>query len=272
MENGKWQLETGTSLFCCPERATRSGRSPLTSLQLFAGSIVFIEGTPSRSAWTLEGQTGCHRFVGYGIYSRGLNEDGGTMMEDREATLETGVGSGDSRRDWLQVLQEVRNWVRDVFFAALTAILIVVFVVQPVKVEGTSMQPWLSDQERIFVNKFVYHFSHIERGDIVVFWYPKDPTKSFIKRVIGLPGEEIEIRSGVVLVDGKSLDEPYVTPEFFDYASYSPQVVPAGSYFVLGDHRNSSNDSRHWGCVAAENVFGKAIFRYWPVSKLGLLN
>jgi signal peptidase I len=172
---------------------------------------------------------------------------------------------------WL-LLKEIRGWTRDIFFAALTAILIVVFVVQPVKVEGTSMQPRLLDQERIFVNKFIYHFSEISRGDIVVFWYPKDPAKSFIKRVVGLPGEAIEIRSGVVYIDGKPLPEQYVTPEYFDYASYPPQKVPPHCYYVLGDHRNSSNDSRHWGPVPAENVFGKAVFRYWPVSKLGLID
>jgi len=167
--------------------------------------------------------------------------------------------------------QELRGWARDIFFAALTAILIVVFVIQPVKVEGTSMLPHLSDQERIFVNKFLYHFSEIRRGDVVVFWYPKDPTKSFIKRVIGLPGEEIQIRSGVVYVDGNKLTEDYIRPEHFDYYSYGPIIVPEDSYFVMGDHRNSSNDSRHWGGVPSKNIFGKAIFRYWPVGKLGSL-
>jgi signal peptidase I len=133
------------------------------------------------------------------------------------------------------------------------------------------MQPRLSDKERIFVNKFIYHFSAIERGDIVVFWYPRDPSKSFIKRVVGLPGESVEIRAGLVYINNKPLAEQYVTPEYFDYASYPAQVTPPDSYFVLGDHRNSSNDSRHWGWVPRENVFGKAMFRYWPVSKLGLI-
>lgn len=167
---------------------------------------------------------------------------------------------------------EVRTWVRDIFFAALTAVLIVVFVVQPVKVEGTSMQPRLSDQERIFVNKFVYHFSAIDRGDIIVFWYPKDPSKSFIKRVIGLPGEEVEIRAGVVYINGRALEEPYVPPAYFDYGFLGPETVPPDSYFVLGDHRNSSNDSRNWGTVPTRNIFGKAIFRYWPVSRIGLID
>lgn len=189
---------------------------------------------------------------------------------DPQTPTSAEVQAEGSRRRVL--LGEVRGWARDIFFAALTAILIVVFVVQPVKVEGTSMQPHLADQERIFVNKFVYHFSNIERGDVVVFWYPKDPTKSFIKRVIGLPGDRVEVRSGVVHVNGKPLREPYVRPEYFDYHSFDPQTVPEGSYFVMGDHRNSSNDSRHWGTVPERNIFGKAVFRYWPVSKLGLLD
>ncbi len=167
--------------------------------------------------------------------------------------------------------KEMRGWARDIFFAGMTAILIVVFVVQPVKVEGTSMQPHLSDQERIFVNKFVYHFSEIGRGDVVVFWYPKEPKKSFIKRVVGLPGETVEVRSGFVYINGLMLNEMYIRPENFDHNSYGPWKVPGDSYFVMGDHRNSSNDSRHWGAVPAENIFGKAIFRYWPVSKLGIL-
>src|SRR5712671_4096022 len=105
------------------------------------------------------------------------------------------------------VLGEIRGWARDVFFAIGTAILIVVFLYQPVKVEGTSMLPELFDQERIFVNKFVYNIEKIQRKDIVVFWYPLDPTKSYIKRVIGMPGDVIEVRRGVIYVNDKPLDE-----------------------------------------------------------------
>src|SRR5215471_9716633 len=114
------------------------------------------------------------------------------------------------------VVGEIRGWARDVFFAIGTAILIVVFLYQPVKVEGTSMLPELVDQERIFVNKFVYHIEKISRKDIVVFWYPKDPTKSYIKRIIGMPGDTVEIRKGVVYVNGQLLDEPYLTADFMD--------------------------------------------------------
>src|SRR2546425_9713612 len=114
------------------------------------------------------------------------------------------------------VVGEIRGWARDVFFAIGTAIMIVVFLYQPVKVEGTSMQPELVDQERIFVNKFVYHFEEIHRSDIVVFWYPKDPSKSFIKRVIGIPGDVVSIKNGRVYVNAQLLEERYVPRSYQD--------------------------------------------------------
>src|SRR5690242_15586337 len=108
--------------------------------------------------------------------------------------------------------RELRSWGRDLVIALTLAIVIIIFFYQPVKVEGTSMTPLISDQERIFINKFVYRFEPIERGDVVVFWYPLDRTKSFIKRVIALPGESVEIRQGMVYVDGEEIKEPYVPP------------------------------------------------------------
>jgi signal peptidase I len=170
------------------------------------------------------------------------------------------------------VVREIRWWARDVFFAVGTAILIVVFLYQPVKVEGTSMLPELVDQERIFVNKFVYRIEKISRRDIVVFWYPMDPSKSYIKRVIGMPGDTVEVRRGVVYVNDKPLDEPYLTPEFMDRRSYQPVYVDSGFYYVLGDHRNQSNDSRMWGLVPEKYIYGKAVFRYWPMNKMGSLD
>ena len=166
---------------------------------------------------------------------------------------------------------EVRSWLRDILLAVAIAIFIVIFVIQPVKVEGTSMQPRLVDQERIFVNRFVYRFASIHRGDVVVFWYPKDRSKSFIKRVLGVPGDEIEIRDGAVYVNGAPIEEPYLKPEFRDYRSFHKVIVPSGQYFVLGDHRNSSNDSSSWGFVDQPLIYGKAIFSYWPVSRVGLV-
>ena len=168
-------------------------------------------------------------------------------------------------------MAEIRVWVRDIFFAAVTSILIVVFVIQPVKVEGTSMEPKLEPQDRIFVNRMVYRFTQIERGDIIVFWYPREPSKSFIKRVVGLPGERVEIRSGIVLINNQPLNELYVLPGHFDRGSHAPEIVQSEHYFVLGDHRSLSNDSRDWGLVPGQNVLGKAIFRYWPLSRFGVI-
>jgi signal peptidase I len=168
-----------------------------------------------------------------------------------------------------QLTEDLKSWLRDILFAVGTAIFIVIFVIQPVKVEGTSMQPRLVDQERIFVNRFIYKFSDIRRGDIVVFWYPRDRNKSFIKRVVGVEGDEVEIRYGSVYVNGLKVDEPYLKPEFRDHESLHREIVPSGQYFVLGDHRNSSNDSRNWGYVPRELIYGKAVFRYWPMSRIG---
>ncbi|HEV8384304.1 MAG TPA: signal peptidase I [Candidatus Acidoferrales bacterium] len=165
----------------------------------------------------------------------------------------------------------VMNWTRDLLIAMGLAAVIIVFLYQPVKVEGTSMSPLLTDQERIFINKFVYRFEPIQRGDVVVFWYPLDRTKSFIKRVIAIPGDLVEIRNGRVLVNGKALDEPYVPPQFADHGSHSPTRVPDGQFFVLGDHRNSSNDSRVFGPVPGQFIYGKAVFVYWPVERFGAL-
>src|SRR6266481_367066 len=115
---------------------------------------------------------------------------------------------------------EIRVWTRDLLIAIGLALVIIVFLYQPVKVEGTSMAPLLSDQERIFINKFVYRFEPIQRGDVVVFWYPLDHSKSFIKRVVGLPGETVEIRQGTVYVDGRIVPEPYVPPQYEDLSDF----------------------------------------------------
>src|SRR5436190_2796348 len=153
---------------------------------------------------------------------------------------------------------EIRVWTRDLLIAIGLALVIIVFLYQPVKVEGTSMAPLLSDQERIFINKFVYRFEPIQRGDVVVFWYPLDRSKSFIKRIIALPDEVVQIRSGVVYVDGQALAEPYVPPQYEDLSDYGPVRVPRDMYFVMGDHRISSNDSRVFGPVPSRFISGRA--------------
>src|SRR5579864_7664523 len=148
-----------------------------------------------------------------------------------------------------QFRRDLRGWTRDLAVALGLALVIIIFLYQPVKVEGTSMAPLLYDQERIFINKFVYHFEPIDRGDVVVFWYPLDRSKSFIKRVIGLPGDTIEIRAGHLYINGRELAEPYVPASYLDDSNYPARKIPPGEYFVMGDHRDSSNDSRVFGPV-----------------------
>ncbi len=162
-------------------------------------------------------------------------------------------------------------WFRDLLLSVLIAVLVILFLYRPVKVEGTSMMPSLYDQERLFINQFSYKFGigGIKRGDTVVFLFPEDPTKSYIKRVIGLPGDTVAVEDGYVLVNGKKLVENYIPPEYRDDRSYSSTVVPPDDYFVLGDHRVSSNDSRAWGFVPKSYIYGKAVFVFWPLDRVG---
>ena len=168
--------------------------------------------------------------------------------------------------------REARSLVRDFLFAAATALLIVIFVIQPVKVEGTSMLPRLHNDERIFINKFIYQFESIKYGDIVVFWYPKNPSQSFIKRVIGVPGDEVRITNGKLFINNKPVPEPYLSPEYTSNVMPNRYwVVEEHHYFVMGDNRDASNDSRAWGLVPEKYIYGKAIFRYWPLDSAGTL-
>ncbi len=167
--------------------------------------------------------------------------------------------------------QMLGAWLRDIVLSLGISAFFIIFLYQPVKVEGTSMLPGLEDQERIFINKLVYRLEPVRRGDIVVFHYPLDPSKSYIKRVIGVAGDRVRIVSGRVFVNKTALREDYVPEDFADQRSYPEMVVPADSYFVLGDHRSMSNDSREFGVVQQRFIYGKAVFGYWPFDKLGLL-
>ncbi len=188
-------------------------------------------------------------------------------MNDENAPADTvPSGSGPSLFSFVLV------WFRDLTLSLIIACVVILFIYQPVQVEGTSMMPGLVDQERIFINKFTYRFGieKIERGDTVVFWYSDDKSRSYIKRVIGLPGEEVRIDQGTVYVNGKPLNEDYVPAEYRDEFSMDPVVVEPDHYFVLGDHRNSSNDSRAWRQgIDRSRIYGKAVFVYWPPRKIG---
>ena len=169
---------------------------------------------------------------------------------------------------------EARLLIRDLVFALMFAVLLVVFAVQPVKVEGTSMLPRLHDGERIFVNKMVYYgLPHLTRGDVIVFWYPNNPNNSYVKRVIGFPGETVEIREGRVLINNQVLDEPYLEKDLNRVTTSQPPVVVKDHYyFVMGDNRDHSSDSRIWGLVPEKYIYGKALFRYWPLNQAGVIS
>lgn len=171
------------------------------------------------------------------------------------------------QRQYRKAVQLLREFV----LAVAIAVVLVVFFYQPVKVEGRSMMPSLVDQERIFINKFAYRFTPVARGDVIVFRCPTDTSRSYIKRVIAMPGDRVAIVDGVVRVNGVPLDEPYVPTAFRDRRSMDEMRVPDEEYFVLGDHRNRSSDSRDFGVVDRHAIDGKAVFIYWPPEKLGQL-
>jgi signal peptidase I len=163
-------------------------------------------------------------------------------------------------------------WLRDLLVSAAASVLIITFLYQPVRVEGTSMLPRLEDRDRLFINKFVYHIAAIERGDVVVFHYPRDPEKSYIKRIIALPGDRLRIDHGRVWLNGQPQTELYVPEMFADTRSLPEMVVPEDDYFVMGDHRSISSDSREFGPVDRSLIYGKAVFVYWPARDAGVVH
>ncbi len=176
------------------------------------------------------------------------------------------------------LLTEGLKLFRDIFLIIVVFILFGVFFVQPVVVEGTSMLPQLHDGERLLVNKLIYYkfqsisWGHIERGDIVVFWFPNDPDKSYVKRVIGLPGETVELRNGKVFINNIELNEDYLDFEHNQtLPTWAPKRVEDHHYFVMGDNRDNSSDSRYWGLVPEKYIYGKAFFRYWKPRDVGFL-
>ena len=165
----------------------------------------------------------------------------------------------------------MQSWLRDLVVSVAVSTFIIIFLYQPVRVEGTSMLPMLEDQDRLFINKLAYRVGEIQRGDVVVFLYPHDHQKSYIKRVIALPGDDLKIEHGHVFVNGKELAEKYVPPRFEDDRSLPETTVPEHAYFVMGDHRSISSDSRDFGPVDKDLIYGKAAFVYWPMEQVGVV-
>lgn len=158
-------------------------------------------------------------------------------------------------------------WVKTLASAAVYATLIVTFGFQVARVEGLSMAPTLGDQDRLIVNKLIYRLSAPRRGDIVMLYYPVNPEKSFVKRVIAEEGDQVRIVDGRVYVNDVPLGDDYVLEEYRSHDDWGPQVIPEGYYFVMGDHRNNSSDSRHWGMVPKKYIIGRVQVRWWPVQQ-----
>jgi signal peptidase I len=147
----------------------------------------------------------------------------------------------------------------------MTAIFVTTFLFQVARIEGHAMEPTINDQDRLLVNKLIYQRSDPRRDDIVMLYYPNDPNKSFVKRVIAEEGDQVRIVDGKVYLNDVLLDDSFVPPDYRSHDDWGPQVIPEGYYFVMGDHRNNSSDSRHWGYVPKKYILGRVQSRWWPI-------
>ncbi|MGH7197339.1 MAG: signal peptidase I [Candidatus Omnitrophota bacterium] len=175
------------------------------------------------------------------------------------------------------IKREAKEWAQSIAIALVLTLIIRTFVVQAFKIPSGSMRPSLIEGDKLFVNKFIYRFRPIERGDIIVFKFPAEPKKDFIKRLVAFEGEVVEIRDGKIYVDGKALTDPGTFGKFY-YYNHDPFGgpnekirVPKDSFYVLGDNSANSTDSRFWGFVPKKNLIGKAFFRWWPLTRMGKL-
>ena len=150
--------------------------------------------------------------------------------------------------------------------AIIVSALLIIFVVQAFYIPSESMEPTLEPGDRILVNKFIYNFREPKRREIIVFNYPLDPQRKFVKRIIALPGDRIKIEEGKVFINGEQLKEEYVLEN--SYTDFAEVKVPADNYFVLGDNRNNSKDSRYWGFVPEKNIVGHPFIIFWPLSRI----
>jgi signal peptidase I len=166
---------------------------------------------------------------------------------------------------WSRVGREIASGIQTLVSAAVYATLIVTFGFQVARVDGLSMAPTLEDHDRLIVNKLVYELGEPRPGDIVMLYYPRNPEKMFVKRVIAKEGDTVRIVDGRVYVNDQQLRDDYVPSEFRSHDDWGPQVIEQGYYFVMGDHRNNSSDSRHWGPVPKKYIVGKVKVRWWPL-------
>jgi signal peptidase I len=163
-----------------------------------------------------------------------------------------------------QIGAEVVAWLRTLASAAVYATLIVTFGFQVARVEGRSMEPTLHDQDRLVVNKLAYQVHDPEVGDVVMLLHPNNPEQSLVKRVVAAPGDTVAFREGAVVLNGVVADEDFVSVDLRSFEDRGPVVIPDGFYFVLGDHRNNSSDSRAFGPVPKKYILGRIQIRWWP--------
>src|SRR4051794_2849402 len=164
-----------------------------------------------------------------------------------------------------RVVEELVAWLKTLASAAVYATIIDTFCFQVPRVEGHSMLTNLESQERLIVKKMAYRIGEPHLGDIVMLYYPNDPSKSFVKRVIAEEGDQLRIVDGKVFRNDVQLDDSFVPPEYRSHDDWGPEVIPEGYYFVMGDHRNNSSDSRHWRFVPKKYIIGKVQLRWWPL-------
>lgn len=181
------------------------------------------------------------------------------------------------RREWL--VQKWKDWGEPFVIAAVLAVVIRTFLLGPYKIPTGSMRPTFLEGDRIFVDKVSYRFHEPERGDIIVFKYPLDKKKDFVKRLVGLPGDKVEVRDGKLVVNGRIVDDApfanyyYYNRDDWDYGKRGQVIeVPEGSYFAMGDNSAQSSDSRYWGFVPEENLVGKAFLIWWPPKRVKLVD
>ena len=163
----------------------------------------------------------------------------------------------------------LREYIEAVVIAMLISFLLITFVIQAFYIPSGSMRPLLEPGDRIFANKFIYRFRDPDRKEVVVFRYPVEPQHNFIKRVIGLPGDKVKIKEGEVYLNGETIKEEYKLEA--GYTNFPEVEVPDDNYFVLGDNRNNSEDSRYWGFVPRENIIGQAFVIFWPPNRMSLI-
>jgi len=187
------------------------------------------------------------------------------VSEPLEAVPAPPVDTPAVMNPWKRMAAEIVSGIQTLVSAAVYATLIVTFGFQVARVDGLSMAPTLEDHDRLIVNKLVYELGEPRPGDIVMLYYPLNPDKMFVKRVIAKEGDTVRIVDGRVYVNDLPLRDDYVPPEFRSHDDYGPETVKQGYYFVMGDHRNNSSDSRHWGPVPKKYIVGKVKVRWWPL-------